>query len=144
MRKKILFSNGCFDIIHRGHLELLKTCREVYPEYKIVVGLNSDVSVKRLKGDSRPINEEKDRKFLLESLKYVDEVVIFDQDTPYELIKKIQPDLIVKGGDYQKEEVAGHDICPVVIFKCFNKDGEKVSSSGIIEKVRNTIDKEQN
>jgi D-beta-D-heptose 7-phosphate kinase/D-beta-D-heptose 1-phosphate adenosyltransferase len=82
----------------------------------VIVGLNSDMSVRKLKGKDRPINSEEDRKFALESLKFVDEVHIFSEDTPYELIKNLQPDTIVKGGDYKKEEVAGSDICEVKIF----------------------------
>ena len=119
-----VFTNGCFDILHKGHAQLLEFCKNykgvsfgghsLFP--RVVVGLNSDASVKRLKGDSRPINNEKDRSFLLESLKYVDEVIIFDEETPYELIKKIKPDYIVKGGDYKKEEVVGNDIAEIKIF----------------------------
>ena len=112
--KKIIFTNGCFDIIHRGHLELLKHCKEI-GDY-VIVGLNSDKSIKNLKGNSRPINCELDRKFLLESLKYVDEVIIFSEDTPYNLIKKIKPKIIVKGGDYSVESVVGNDIAEVEIF----------------------------
>ena len=111
----IIFTNGCFDIIHRGHLELLRYCKSLGE--KVIVGLNSDDSVKKLKGLSRPINSEIDRKFLLESLIYVDEVIIFNQNTPYNLIKKINPDIIVKGGDYKVESVIGNDIAEVRIFK---------------------------
>lgn len=84
--KKVIFTNGCFDILHRMHVELLAFCKS-RGNY-VVVGLNSDKSVKVLKGYKRPINNEQDRKLVLESLKYVDEVIIFDEDTPYELIKK--------------------------------------------------------
>ena len=112
---KLVFTNGCFDILHRGHLELLRYCKSIGD--KVVVGLNSDSSVKKLKGIHRPINSEIDRKFLLESLVYVDSVFIFEQDTPYELIKKIKPDIIVKGGDYKIKDVIGNDISEVRIFK---------------------------
>jgi rfaE bifunctional protein nucleotidyltransferase chain/domain len=111
---KIIFTNGCFDILHRMHVELFQFCKSRGD--KVVVGLNSDSSVRRLKGESRPIFNQDDRKFLLESLDCVDEVILFDEDTPYDLIKKISPDEIVKGGDYKLEEVVGHDIAPVVIF----------------------------
>jgi D-beta-D-heptose 7-phosphate kinase/D-beta-D-heptose 1-phosphate adenosyltransferase len=111
---KIIFTNGCFDILHRMHVELFQFCKSRGD--KVVVGLNSDSSVRRLKGESRPIFNQDDRKFLLESLDCVDEVILFDEDTPYDLIKKISPDEIVKGGDYKPEEVVGHDIAPVVIF----------------------------
>ena len=82
----------------------------------VVVGLNSDYSVKKIKGNDRPINSQGDREFMLKSLKFVDEVRIFEEETPYELIKKIKPNIIVKGGDYKKEEVIGNDLCDVVIF----------------------------
>ena len=110
-----VFTNGCFDIIHRGHLELLQYCKSIGS--KVIVGLNSDKSIKRLKGNSRPINCQRDRKFLLESLIYVDDVIIFDQNTPYELIKRIKPDIIVKGGDYKIKNIVGNDISEVRIFK---------------------------
>ena len=111
--KKIIFTNGCFDILHRGHYELLKYCSSLG---NVVVGLNSDESVKRLKGDSRPIFSVEDRKFALESCKYVTSVVIFKEDTPYQLIKNIKPDIIVKGGDYVASEVVGNDLAEVLIF----------------------------
>ena len=110
----VVFTNGCFDILHRGHLELLKYCKGI--GNTVIVGLNSDKSVKRLKGDRRPINNQLDRKYFLESLKFVDKVIVFDEDTPYNLIKSLKPDLIVKGGDYKIEEVVGSDLCEVKIF----------------------------
>ena len=111
---KVVFTNGCFDILHRGHVELLRECASLGDF--VVVGLNSDKSVRRLKGEDRPINSEMDRKLVLESIKYVDEVFIFEQDTPIDLIKSISPDIIVKGGDYKVEEVVGNNICEVRIF----------------------------
>ena len=114
-----VFTNGCFDILHRGHLELLKYCSEMaFPAMGgwVIVGLNSDASIKKLKGNNRPINNQEDRKFALESLKYVDKVEIFEEDTPLELIKSVRPQVIVKGGDYLKEQVVGNDICAVRIF----------------------------
>ena len=95
-----------------------------------MVGLNSDASVKRLKGDSRPINNQEDRAYILQSLKYVDDVIIFDEDTPYELLKKVRPDFIVKGGDYKKEDVVGNDLAEVVIYNYING----YSTTNIIEK----------
>jgi rfaE bifunctional protein nucleotidyltransferase chain/domain len=108
--KKIVFTNGCFDILHKGHVSYLaeaKKCGEV-----LVVGLNSDQSVKRLgKGEDRPINSEQDRKFVLENLKSVDFVEIFNQDTPLELIKIVQPRILVKGGDWKIHEIVGsHEV----------------------------------
>jgi len=111
--RRVVFTNGCFDILHPGHLTLLKAAKE-NGDY-LVVGLNSDDSVKRLKGDGRPINNQESRKFALEAIKYVDEVIIFDEDTPIDLIKKIKPDVIVKGGDYSPDQVVGNDVADVVI-----------------------------
>jgi D-beta-D-heptose 7-phosphate kinase/D-beta-D-heptose 1-phosphate adenosyltransferase len=106
--KKIVFTNGCFDILHFGHvsyLEEAKSCGDL-----LIVGLNSDESVARLKGPSRPINHQLERAFVLCGLKAVDYVVIFDQDTPYELIKLISPDVLVKGGDWKPDQIVGSDI----------------------------------
>ena len=112
-KKKTVFTNGCFDILHRGHIELLKFCKGMG---KVVVGLNSDSSVSSLKGPTRPVFTERDRKFMLESCRYVDEVRIFEEDTPYNLIKIIKPDIIVKGSDYEIEDVVGNDLCKSVIL----------------------------
>ena len=125
-----VFTNGCFDILHRGHLELLKYCKSLG---HVIVGLNSDASVARLKGLNRPINSEQDRKYLLESLKYVDEVRIFEEETPYNLIKKTNPDIIVKGGDYKGHEIIGSDLAPIHIFEFI--DG--YSTTKIIENIGN-------
>jgi D-beta-D-heptose 7-phosphate kinase/D-beta-D-heptose 1-phosphate adenosyltransferase len=111
LEERIVFTNGCFDILHKGHLTLLKEARALGD--RLVVGLNSDSSVKRLKGAARPINSEDTRQAQLELIPYVDEVIIFNDDTPYNLIKEINPDLIVKGGDYTVEEVVGHDLVAV-------------------------------
>ena len=110
----IVFTNGCFDILHRGHLDLLKYCKG--ENNRVIVGLNSDASVKKIKGLNRPINNQQDRKYLLESLRFVDEVYIFDEETPYNLIKRLSPDIIVKGGDYKEEQVVGNDLCEVRIY----------------------------
>jgi rfaE bifunctional protein nucleotidyltransferase chain/domain len=112
-KKKIVFTNGCFDVLHRGHMELLKFCASFG---KVVVGLNSDASVRRLKGSSRPVFHSVDRRFMLESCKYVDKVIIFEEDTPLNLINDVKPDIIIKGGDYKKEDVVGSDICDSVII----------------------------
>jgi len=113
LQKRVIFTNGCFDILHKGHLTLLKEARSLGD--KLIVGLNSDISVKRLKGNDRPFNNMTTRKEQLELIPYVDEVVVFEEDTPYNLIKEVQPDLIVKGGDYIVEEIVGHDLAPVHI-----------------------------
>ena len=106
--KKVVFTNGCFDILHRGHLSYLNEAKAQGDI--LVLGLNSDESVRRLKGSDRPVNKENDRKFMLENLKSVDFVFIFSEDTPYNLIKEIQPDVLVKGGDWKVEDIVGHDI----------------------------------
>ena len=105
---KIVFTNGCFDILHKGHIEYLAKAASLGT--KLVIGLNTDASVKRLKGDSRPVNDENARALLLASLVFVDEVIFFDTDTPRDLIDFVQPDVLVKGGDYKSEEIVGHDI----------------------------------
>ena len=106
--KKIVFTNGCFDILHAGHVRYLQEAAGLGDI--LVVGLNSDASVKRLKGEERPINFEGDRAEVLCGLEYVDYVVIFEEDTPLELITALQPDVLVKGGDYKPEEVVGKDV----------------------------------
>lgn len=103
--KKIVFTNGCFDILHRGHIAYLNEAKKLGDI--LVIGLNSDASVKRLKGTDRPINHEQDRKFVLENLKAVDAVEIFSDDTPLELIKAISPNVLVKGGDWKIEQIVG-------------------------------------
>ena len=129
---KTIFTNGCFDILHRMHVELLQFCKSRGD--KVIVGLNSDSSVKRLKGEQRPIFSQEDRKFMLESLNCVDEVIIFEEDTPFELIRKIKPDYIVKGGDYKPEEVAGNTITKVIIFN-YN---ENYSTTKSLNKLQNS------
>ena len=105
LSKKIAFTNGVFDILHQGHIySLSQAAKEA--DY-LIVGLNSDASVKRLKGDSRPVNNQDARALLIASMVMVDAVVIFEEDTPLELIKVIMPDVLVKGGDYTVEQIAG-------------------------------------
>lgn len=110
---KKIFTNGCFDVLHKGHFELLKYCKSMG---YVIVGLNSDESIKNIKGENRPYFSENDRKFMLESCKYVDEVILFNETTPYDLIKKIKPDIIIKGGDYKKEDVSGYGLAEIKIF----------------------------
>ena len=102
------FTNGCFDILHVGHIGILEFARSHCD--RLIVGVNSDASVKRLKGPGRPVNREDDRAHILGAFGFVDAVVIFSEDTPYELIGQIQPDVLVKGADYRIEDVVGHDI----------------------------------
>lgn len=134
----IVFTNGCFDILHLGHIELLRYAKSLGDI--LVVGVNSDKSVKRLKGDKRPINDELTRKTILESLKFVDSVVVFEEDTPLELIRRIQPDIIVKGGDYKKEDVVGYEFEEqgLLEVRLFDYVPNK-STTSVIEKIKNEI-----
>jgi D-glycero-beta-D-manno-heptose 1-phosphate adenylyltransferase len=106
--KKIVFTNGCFDILHKGHVAYLAEAKALGDV--LVLGLNSDSSTKKLKGEGRPVNDEEARAFVLAGLAAVDAVIVFEEETPFELIKFIQPDFLVKGGDYKPEQIAGHDI----------------------------------
>lgn len=106
--KKIVFTNGCFDILHLGHIDYL--AKAAAQGDVLIVGLNTDESVRRIKGGNRPIQDEISRAMILASLRFVDFVVFFGEDTPYELIKTIQPNVLVKGADYKPEEIVGYDI----------------------------------
>lgn len=106
-QQKVVFTNGCFDILHRGHATYLAQARQMGD--LLVVGLNSDASVRRLKGPERPVNDEQSRALLLAALEMVDYVVLFEEDTPYNLILKVKPDLLVKGGDYDIDNIVGAD-----------------------------------
>jgi rfaE bifunctional protein nucleotidyltransferase chain/domain len=108
LNHKIVFTNGCFDILHRGHIEYLSQARDKGDV--LIIGLNSDTSVKRIKGEGRPVQDEMSRALVLASLRIVDGIVLFDEDTPYELIKLVQPDVLVKGGDYTEKTIVGADI----------------------------------
>jgi D-glycero-beta-D-manno-heptose 1-phosphate adenylyltransferase len=107
-QQKVVFTNGCFDLLHAGHVQYLAEAKNI--GQKLIVGLNSDASVKRLKGENRPINDENTRSKIMAALMMVDAVVIFDEETPFELIQLIQPDVLVKGGDYTIENIVGADI----------------------------------
>jgi len=133
--KKIVFTNGCFDILHRGHVEYLtKTAQE---GDVLIIGLNSDESVTRLKGKNRPVQDQETRALLLASFQFVHAVVIFNEETPLEIIKLIQPDVLIKGGDYSIENIVGSDVV-------LAKGGEVktiefvkgYSTSGILEKIQ--------
>lgn len=105
--QKIVFTNGCFDILHHGHLDLIAKSADF--GNKLIVAINTDASVKRLKGPERPVNHEKDRAFQLASLLCVDAVCLFDEDTPKEIIEVLKPDVLVKGGDYTIDKIVGAD-----------------------------------
>jgi D-glycero-beta-D-manno-heptose 1-phosphate adenylyltransferase len=106
--EKVVFTNGCFDLVHRGHIDSLAKASALGD--RLIVGLNSDISVKLLKGKNRPLIDQNSRALLLASLFMVDSVILFDEETPYELIKSIVPDVLVKGSEYQIEEIAGFDV----------------------------------
>jgi len=106
--QKIVFTNGCFDIIHLGHIDYLAKAAALGD--KLIIGLNTDASTRRLKGPHRPINDENARAMIMASFSFVDAVVLFDEDTPYNLIRTVQPDILVKGADYRAEDIVGYDI----------------------------------
>jgi len=130
--KKIIFTNGCFDILHAGHVRYLKQARKLGDV--LVVGLNSDRSVSAIK-PGRPINSEKNRAEVLAALAAVDYVVVFSEKTPYNLIKILKPDILVKGGDWKKEDIVGSDIAKETYSLPFVKG---VSTTAIIEKIIRT------
>ena len=133
--KKIVFSNGCFDILHRGHVEYLSKAAAFGDV--MVIGLNTDASVRRLKGPSRPVNDEKARAFVLAGLECVTAVVLFDEDTPYNLIKTVQPDVLVKGSDYKPENIVGYDVVTAKGGKVVTVDlVEGFSTTRIINKMK--------
>jgi D-sedoheptulose 7-phosphate isomerase len=137
--EKIVFTNGCFDILHPGHIDLLERARKLGT--KLIVGLNSDRSVKAIKGKDRPFLSQTERQALLQGLKAVDEVRVFDENTPEKLIKELKPDVLVKGGDWKPEEIIGADF--VIknggeVFSLRLKD--EFSSSKIVEKIRQFSD----
>ena len=135
--EEVVFTNGCFDIIHRGHIEVLAQTADLGD--RLIIGLNSDTSIQKLKGEDRPIIEEQSRAILLASLEFVDAVVIFPEDTPINLISTLLPDVLAKGGDYEIETIVGQEIV--------QNNGGKVklvpfvdgfSSTTIIEKIKNS------
>ena len=128
--QKIVFTNGCFDILHAGHVSILEFCRAQGDI--LVVGLNSDASVRRLKGPTRPVNKQADRALVLGALESVSYVCLFSEDTPYHLIKKIRPDILVKGGDYKPAEIVGREFAGKVVRFALLKGR---STTGIIKKV---------
>ena len=138
-KEKIVFANGVFDIVHPGHVQLLKFAKSLGG--KLVVGINSDRATKLLKGNDRPINNQDTRKGTLESLSFVDEVIIFDDTKTEGIVAEIRPDIIVKGGEWTADEVRERDHIPAEIeVKVFpivtDKLGGKLSTTSIIEKIR--------
>lgn len=129
--QRVVFTNGCFDLLHAGHVDLLEQAKSFGDI--LIVALNTDASVRRIKGAQRPIVSENDRARLIAALQAVDWVTFFDEETPAEILREIQPDVLVKGGDYRKEEIVGFDIVPEVKVVPL-VPGQ--STSEIIEKIR--------
>ncbi len=133
--KKIVFTNGCFDLLHLGHVDYLAKASDLGDV--LMIGLNTDASVRRIKGAGRPVNDQHARAMLLASLQFVHTIVLFDEDTPHELIKEVQPHILVKGKDYRVEDVAGYDIVTAGGGKVETIElVEGYSSSKIIERIR--------
>lgn len=135
--KKIVFTNGCFDIIHRGHVDYLSKAKDLGDI--LIIGLNTDQSVRNIKGNTRPIQDENSRAIILASMQFVDAIVFFSEPTPYTLIKEIQPDILVKGADYKKEDIVGYDIVSQRGGKVETIEFiEGYSTSNIESKIKNT------
>ena len=135
-KEKIVFTNGCFDILHKGHLEVLAKTADL--GNRLIIGLNSDSSIKNLKGGNRPIVDENSRAILLAALSFVDAVVLFSEQTPLNLIAEIKPDILAKGGDYKITEIVGHEVVQqnggeVITIPLI----EGCSSTNIIDKIQN-------
>ena len=135
--EKIVFTNGCFDIIHRGHIEVLARSADL--GNKLIVGLNSDSSIQKLKGKGRPIIDEHSRAILLAGLDFIDAIILFSEETPLNLITTLKPDILAKGGDYKINTIVGHEIV--------QKNGGEVilvpfvdgfSSTNLINKIKNS------
>lgn len=132
---KIVFTNGCFDILHQGHIRLLLSAAEL--GNKLVLGLNTDASVRKLKGEGRPVNDQYSRALVMASQLFVDAVCLFEEDTPLELIKIVKPDILVKGGDYTPETVVGNDFVNAYGGKTvIIPTVEGFSTTGIIERLK--------
>lgn len=136
--EKVVFTNGCFDILHRGHVDYL--ARAANFGHHMVLGLNTDASVSRLKGPERPFVDEESRALLLAALQFIDLVVLFDEDTPYELIQSLQPDILVKGSDYQAKDIVGYDIVTQRGGKVETIDFvEGFSTTSLINKIKKSL-----
>jgi len=133
--KKTVFTNGCFDILHLGHIEYLSKAADL--GNVLVIGLNTDASVKKIKGPGRPINDEEARAILLASLSFVTAVVLFDEETPYNLIDIVRPDILVKGADYEVKDIVGHDIVEAHGGEIINIPlTEGYSTTGLIDRIK--------
>ncbi len=135
--QKVVFTNGCFDILHKGHVEYLAKAASLGDV--LIVGLNTDKSVKQIKGEDRPVQDEEARAMVLASLRLVTNVVLFDDETPYELIKYIKPDVLVKGADYKEDDIVGADIVKAKGGEIFSVElTEGYSTSDLIKKIKNS------
>ena len=134
--KKIVFTNGCFDLLHLGHIDYLSKAKDLGDI--LIIGVNTDNSVRRLKGAARPITNENSRSVIIASLQFVNAVVLFDEDTPYELIKQVQPDVLVKGSDYKPENIVGYDVVKAKGGEVVTIDFlEGYSTSDLEKKIKN-------
>ncbi len=135
----VVFTNGCFDILHTGHIGLLKFAKTFGD--KLIVAINSDVSIRKLKGDDRPINSQQDRKAVLESIDCVDEVVIFDSIEPKDIRESVNPDVVVRGGEFTADEIRRRDkIKEDIVIKVFPLIVDK-STTGVIKKIKDNDSK---
>lgn len=130
--KKVVFTNGCFDILHPGHIKILRDAKKKGDV--LIVGVNSDASIKRIKGNTRPILDQKSRVGVLEAVEFTDYIILFNEDTPLNLIKEIKPQYLVKGGDWEIDKIAGKDYVEKV-FRVKLYPGQ--STTGIINKIKN-------
>lgn len=133
--QKVVFTNGCFDILHQGHIDYLAKAADQGDV--LIIGVNTDDSVKRIKGENRPVQDESSRALMLASLHFVTAVVPFDEDTPQHLIETIQPDVLVKGSDYKPEDIVGYDVVTAKGGKVVTIDFlEGYSTTGIIDRIK--------
>jgi D-beta-D-heptose 7-phosphate kinase/D-beta-D-heptose 1-phosphate adenosyltransferase len=138
LKKPLLFTNGCFDILHEGHISLFEYCRSIAKnEYEIVLGLNSDASIKRLKGSARPINTLFTRIAILNAIQHIDWIVVFEEDTPEALLHDLHPHILVKGGDYAVESIVGKEYCKEVKIVPFTY---KISTSTIVKNIQEKVE----
>ena len=135
LKQRIVFTNGCFDLLHYGHIDYLAKARDLGD--RLVLGLNTDASISRIKGPSRPVKDEISRSHILAAMQCVDAVILFDEETPINLISMISPDVLVKGGDYEVKDIVGHEIVLNNKGKVCTIDFvDGYSSSALIEKIK--------
>lgn len=134
--KKIVFTNGCFYLLHPGHVDLFRKIKKLFPDHKLIVGINSQKSIHLNKNDrALPLFSDMDRKFMIESIEWVDEVILFDERTPLNLIQRIKPSILVKGADYLGKYIVGAEYVSSVVLINFSKD---YSTSKILKQIKNS------